>query len=125
MSKRAVAEVATAIQTNAATASRDYRAAQAMVGRLQAAGKLSETDVEGFARDGKFEETAAALAMMGPLPIDMVERSMVMDREETVLIVTKAVGLSWQTAKAVLQLCAGKAGDRRRTLENSARSITT
>ncbi len=45
---------------------------------------------------------------MEQLLIDLVERSMVMEREETVLIVAKSVGLSWQTAKALLQLCAGK-----------------
>ena len=117
--ERAVADVATRIQTRAATASHDFRAAQAMVGRLHAAGKLTETVVENFARDGKFEETAAALSVMGQFPIDLIERSMVMEREETVLIVTKAVGLSWQTAKAVLQLCAGKAGVSAERLENS------
>ena len=117
--ERAVAEVATRIQTRAATASHDYRAAQATVGRLQAAGKLSETAVENFARDGKFEETAAALSLMGQLPIDLVERSMVMEREETVLIVAKSIGLSWQTAKALLQLCAGKAAIPAERLENS------
>lgn len=116
---RIVAEVATRMQTRAATASHDYRSAQAMVGRLQAANKLTETVVESYARDGKFEETAAALSLMGQLPIDLVERAMVGEREETVLIVAKAVGLSWQTARAVLQLCAGKTSIAAERLESS------
>ena len=116
---RIVAEVATRIQTRAATASHDYRAAQALVGRLQAAGKLTESAIENFARDGKFEETAAALSLMGQLPIDLVERAMVVEREETILIVAKAIGLSWQTASAVLQLCAGKGGVAAERLESS------
>lgn len=105
-----VAEVATAIQAKAAAASRDYVAARAAVESLRAAGRLTENDIEAFARAGKFEETAAALAVMCDLPIDVVERAMVQDREETILIVAKSIGLSWPTAKAVLILCAGKRG---------------
>jgi len=114
-----VAEVATRIQSKAATASHDYRAAQALVGALHFASKLTGNTVENFARDGKFEETAAALSLMGGWPIDLVERAMVTDREETILIVTKALGLSWQTVNAVLKMCAGKGGLGPDTLEKS------
>ncbi len=112
-----VAEIASEIQTKAATASRDYGTALALVESLQAAKRLSEIDVEAFARAGKFEETAASLAIMCGLPIAVVERAMVLDREETVLIVTKAISLSWSATKAVLFLCAGKGGVAADTLE--------
>ena len=105
-----VAEVVTAIQAKAAAASRDFVKARALVESLQASGKLGEADVEAFARAGKFEETAVALASLSALPIEVVERAMVQDREETALIVVKAIGFSWPTAKAVLLLCAGKRG---------------
>ena len=105
-----VAEVATAIQAKAAAASRDYAAAQELVESLRATDRLTESNVEAFARAKKFEETAVTLAVMGALPLDVVERAMVHDREETILIVAKAIGLSWPTAKAVLLLCAGKPG---------------
>ena len=105
-----VGDIAAAIQATAATASRDYAAAQAMVQGMWDAGQLDESNVEGFARAGKFEETAAALAIMGALPIDMVERAMVADREEAILLVIKAIGLSWPAARSVLYLCAGKGG---------------
>ncbi len=117
--KHVVAEVATAIQAKAAAASRDYVAARALVESLRVSGRLVESDVEAFARAGKFEETAAALAVMCALPIDVVERAMVQDREETILIVAKSIGLSWSTAKAVLLLCAGKRGMPAHTLEQS------
>jgi len=108
--RNVVAEVATAIQAKAAAASRDYAAAQALVESLRTADRLTESDVETFARTRKFEETAAALAVMCGLPIDVIERAMAQDREETILIVAKSIGLSWSTAKAVLLLCAGKRG---------------
>ena len=114
-----VAEVATAIQAKAAAASRDYAAARALVESLRASGRLAESDVEAFARTGKFEETAAALSVLCALPIDVIERAMVQDREETVLIVAKANGLSWPTVKAILRLCAGKRGISAHALEQS------
>src|SRR5665647_3053757 len=71
------------------------------------------------ARAGKFEETAAALTILCELPIDIIERAMVQDREETILIVAKAGGLSWPTVKAVLRLCAGKRGMSAQALEQN------
>ena len=114
--RNAVADVAAAIQVKAAAASRDYAAARSMVEQLHAAGRLTEAEVESFARAGKFEETAAGLALLADLPIDMIERAMVQDREG-VLIVAKASGLSWPTVKAVLHLCAGKGGISPQALE--------
>ncbi len=107
--RSAVADVAAAIQVEAAAASRNYAAAQAVVEGLRAAGKLTEAEVEAFAHAGKFEETAVGLALLTGLPIDVIERAMVQDREG-VLIVAKASGLSWSTVKAVLLLCADKGG---------------
>ncbi len=108
--REVVAKVATAIQSKAAATSRDYVAAQKLVEAMRTSGRLGESDVEAFARAGKFEETAAALAMLSALPIDLIERVMVQDREETILIVAKAAGMSWPTAMAILQLRAGKGG---------------
>jgi len=51
------------------------------------------------------------------LPIDAVERAMVMDREEGILIVCKASQLSWPATRAVLHLCARKGGIPAATLE--------
>lgn len=115
--RHAVADVATAIQVKAAAASRNYAAAQALVESLRASGRLAESDIETFARAGKFEETAVAFATLTALPVDVIERAMVQDREETILIVAKASGLVWPTVKAVLLLCAGKGGMSAHALE--------
>jgi len=115
--RHAVADVTTAIQAKAAAASRNYTAARALVESLRASGQLTEGDIEAFARAGKFEETAVAIAMLSALPIDVIERAMVQDREETILIVAKARGLSWATVKAVLLLCADKGGMSAHALE--------
>ena len=114
-----VADIATSIQAKAAAASRNYVAALAYVAGLRASGLLDESHVEESARAGKFEETAAALSLLGALPIEVVERAMVRDRLEAVLIIAKAIGLSWPTAKAVLLLCTGRQGLSASALEES------
>lgn len=115
--RNAVARAATEIQAKAATASRDYGAARTLVKSLRDSNRLSEIEIDEFARAGKFEETAVALAVLCTLPVEAVERAMVMDREEGILIVAKAIDLSWPTARAVLNLCAGKGGIAADTLE--------
>jgi len=117
-----VAEVAGAIQ--AKTASRDYAAAQLRVGAMQAAGKLAEADVEAFARAGKFEETAVALALLCSLPVGVVERALIQEGSETILIIAKAIGLSWATTKVILMLADDKRNMPEHILEQSRAVFT-
>jgi uncharacterized protein (DUF2336 family) len=117
--QRAVAHAATEIQTKAAASSHNYAAANALVGTLRAEGRLRESDIETFAREGKFEEATAALAILSELPTHAVERAIVHDRVESILIICKAIGLSWNTVKAVLTLRrADKGGVSKYDLEN-------
>ena len=105
-----VAKVTTAIQAKAAASSRDYAAARARVEALRTSGQLGEGSLAAFAQAGSFEETAVVLATLSALPIDVVERVLVQDRMETILIVAKAIDLSWQTVRSLLLLRAGKGG---------------
>lgn len=105
-----VAKVATAIQTQVAASSRDYAAARARVETLRTSGELGEGSLAAFAQAGSFEETAVVLATLSALPIDVVERVLVQDRMETILIVARAIELSWQTVRSLLLLRAGKGG---------------
>jgi uncharacterized protein (DUF2336 family) len=116
--QRAVAQAATEIQTKAAAGSHNYGAANALVGAMKADGRLRESDVETFARDRKFEETTAALAILSELPTHAVERAIVHDRVESILIICKATGVSWNTVRAVLMLRAGKGGLSKHELEH-------
>lgn len=115
--RQKVAEIATAIQVSASVGSRNYVAACARAQSLRASGCLSENDVETSAREGRFEDTVAALALLSDLPPDLVERAVVHDRAETILIIVKAAGLSWRTARAVLSLRAGEGGISKHELD--------
>src|SRR4030095_2772317 len=71
------------------------------------------------ARDGRFEDTAAARAALSELPTEVVERAIVHDRVESVLIITKAIGFGWSTVKAILTLrAADKGGLSKHEFEN-------
>jgi uncharacterized protein (DUF2336 family) len=112
-----VAKVTTAIQAKAAATSRDYAAARERVGTLRASGELEESHLARFAQAGSFEDTAVVLAALSTLPIDVVERVLVQDRAETILIVAKSMEMSWPTVKALLMLRAGKGGLSTQALE--------
>ena len=116
-----VDRVAIDIQKQAAM-SRDYTAARDLIENMKRSNNLSERDVDAFARAGKFEETAVALSVLGDLPFTLVERAMVLDRVEPILLVAKTMKLSWATARALLMLCAGRGGLAADTLE-SCRTI--
>lgn len=110
MVQSAVAEAATTILDNVSTASRDYAAAYAHVNSLHHAGQLSEREVATFAAVGQFEETTVALAVLCGIPVESVDRAMAQDRPDAVLVMAKAVGLSWPTTRAILRMRAGARG---------------
>jgi uncharacterized protein (DUF2336 family) len=83
---------------------RDYTAAQATVLALYQAGKLAEAELAGFAADRKFEETVAALSVLCGVPIETADRLMAGDRPDPVLILCKAAGYGWPTARAIIMV---------------------
>ena len=83
---------------------RDYRAAQRIVLGLHRGGRMNEAVLAAFASDNKYEETVAALASLAKVPVSVADRLMAGDRPDPVLILCKAAGLGWATAKAVISV---------------------
>lgn len=109
--KTVVAEVAARIAKKVDAGDHDYAAARAAVDALTAQGRLNEREVRALAEAGNCEEVTVALAVSCGLPIEAVEQAMSQERAETVLIITKALGFSWTTVKAILKARAhGRAG---------------
>jgi hypothetical protein len=52
------------------------------------------------------EETTVGLALLSSLPVDVVERVLLDNNKELMLIVIRALGFSWQTAMGFLFLIA-------------------
>jgi uncharacterized protein (DUF2336 family) len=81
---------------------RDYTAARRVVAELRRQGRLNEPQVVEFAKNGRYEEAVAALELLCRVPIDVVDRLMSGDRPDPILILCKAAGWGWPTARAVI-----------------------
>ena len=104
----AMAEIVTRaagqLQTKTRETSADFAEASALVQSLDHAGKLDETALYDFASSEMFAETVLALSVICDLPVGLVERALVEQRSEQVLVLAKAVGMTWKTTKAILLL---------------------
>jgi uncharacterized protein (DUF2336 family) len=83
---------------------RDYTDAKRTISALLNDGKLVDDTVQALAKDNRFEETVVALATLAELSVEAVERLFTSEPADTVLIVAKAVGLTWPSAKHLLLL---------------------
>lgn len=99
---QAITEVVDHIRSEVRSASRDYTSARALVEARWRDKLLDESEIYQYAREHRFEETAAGLALMVGLPIDVTERAMLDDRPDLILILSKAAEFSWTTAKMIL-----------------------
>jgi uncharacterized protein (DUF2336 family) len=100
--RETVAEVSGTMQREVRDASRRHSAAERDARRLFRSHRLSEVHVHAAANAQQFAKTAATLSMLGPFPIDLVERVLIDKGTETVLLLAKAAGCTWTTTKAIL-----------------------
>jgi uncharacterized protein (DUF2336 family) len=67
-------------------------------------GKIGEEDLLQFALHRKYDEVVATLSLVSSLPVAKVTRLFDDSRLEPVLFLCKALGYTWLTARAVLQI---------------------
>jgi uncharacterized protein (DUF2336 family) len=104
-------EVATAMQREARDTSREHAvAARNASRRFNCGGPVTEANVHAPAHAQEFEKTVIALAKLGRFPIDLVERALLDEGSEIVLLLAKAAGCSWVTTRELLQMHAAKRG---------------
>jgi hypothetical protein len=108
--RTAVAAAADEIQATARAGSNEHAQAAAQVRSLQSQEKLNEARLLEFAGSRNFDKTAVALSVMCDLPIGMTERALASSQPEQLLVLAKGIDLSWETAKALLILQAGRDG---------------
>jgi uncharacterized protein (DUF2336 family) len=99
-----IAEARDRIETQVRQLSPAYVAARSQLQALQQEGRLGLQLVVEFAQARKFDETTIALSLLCDLPIELVERAIVHDRSEQILVLCKAIGLDWDGTKAILQM---------------------
>ena len=101
-----VGEVANRIQTEAATQPLSYATAQILVESMHQAGLLTAGKLQEFASAGRFEEMVAGLSLMSSIPTAVIEQNMRDTRAESLMVVAKAIGLSWETTRSIMMLAA-------------------
>jgi uncharacterized protein (DUF2336 family) len=86
---------------------RDFAPAQRAILSLHHAGELNEAALLGFAKAHKYEECVAALSAMSAVRIATIDRLLMGDRHDPILILGRAVGLEWATVRALILLRLG------------------
>jgi uncharacterized protein (DUF2336 family) len=115
--RAAVAEASDEVQAMARAGSNEHAQALAYVGSLHSLGQLDETRLLRFVREGNFDRTAIALSTLCDLPIGLIERALAQNEPEQLLVLAKAIDLSWETTKAILILHAGRGGVAKERLD--------
>ena len=99
-----VTDITGAFQAKFGPATKNYFSAKRAVTKLQEYGQLDEDKLFEFAHSLKLEETTVALSLLCELPVDVVERALVDKNREVILVLARALDLSWPTTMALLFL---------------------
>jgi len=106
-----IKQAADQLQTSLRDHSSDFAVAMAHIEQLHQKGQLTEQRLRRFAESGKFDETTAALSLLTELPVGAIERALVHDTGDQLLVLAKSIDLSWKTTRAVLAVRSGAGGE--------------
>jgi uncharacterized protein (DUF2336 family) len=87
---------------------RDFGPALARLSARHEAGALQEEAIAGIAATGAMEDVIVALSLRCDVPIGMVEQAFDNDRAEGILVMARALGLSWATTRALIMRKGGR-----------------
>jgi uncharacterized protein (DUF2336 family) len=104
----AVTDVTGALHSMFGPASKSYFNAKRTVGTQYQRGELNEARVLEYAQTRKLDEAIVALSLLCSLPVDVVERALLAANKEELLILAKALNLSWNTTMALAFLGAAE-----------------
>jgi uncharacterized protein (DUF2336 family) len=96
---------------------RDFSASKARMRALAESGQLGEADLVTFAKQQSYDDTVAALSQLTGVPIEVVDRLMCGERPDPILILCKAAGYSWPTARDIMLARLGNRGKGAPTLD--------
>ena len=99
-----VTDVTGKLHSKFGPATKSYFDAKRQVTGLHQRGRLNEKSILEYALAHKTEEVTVGLSLLCSLPVDVVERTLVHNNTEMILILAKALGYDWQTAMSLLFL---------------------
>ena len=86
-----------------AAPARDFSVAEQLVKLLKDLNELDDAAIVKFIGSGKFEEVAAALAVLNDVPTELMVRLLEGPRSDLILIPCKSAGLDWLVVEAILR----------------------
>jgi len=101
---RVVETVTGRMKAQVVVAPRDYSDHLEELGDRFIAGRLNEGDLVKFAQAGRFEQAVVTLALLARIPVAVVDRAMLSERSDVLLVIARAINLKWSTAKLMLGL---------------------
>jgi len=99
-----VTDVTGKLHSKFGPATKSYFDAKKHVTMLHRQGHLNEKRILEYALAHKVEAVTVGLSLLCVLPVDVVERTLVHNNTEMILILAKALGYEWETAMALLFL---------------------
>jgi uncharacterized protein (DUF2336 family) len=96
-----VLEVIAGSATSTAPA-QDYSRAEEIVKRMKGLNELTDKAIASFAATKRFNEVAAALALLNNVPTDMMAKVVEGPRHDLVLIPCRSAGLTWLAVESIL-----------------------
>jgi uncharacterized protein (DUF2336 family) len=115
-----VDDVATLMQREARAGSDAHAAAARDAKSRFRVGGANEASVHAPARAQEFDKTVVALARLGRFPVDLVERALLDEGDDMILLFAKAAGCSWTTTRELLTMYAA---NRKLTPDDITRSF--
>jgi uncharacterized protein (DUF2336 family) len=104
-------------EVGSAKPARDFSAAQEKIKTMVEAGELDETRLAVIAQSRAYDDTVAALSALTSVPVDVVDRLMNGERPDPILILCKAAGYSWPTARDIILARLGSRGKAASTVD--------
>ena len=81
-----------------------YLALKQAVTDAYKAGRLNERSILTYALAHKFEEAIVGLSLLCALPVEVAEQMLALNNRDMILVLSKALDFSWETAMALLFL---------------------
>jgi uncharacterized protein (DUF2336 family) len=94
------------VQARSREHSPEFAAAQVLVQSLRQSRSLTEDRLCEFIAANKFDEITVALSLLSDLPIGAIERALVHDNYDQVLLIAKFIDLSLDSTRAILVMLA-------------------
>lgn len=99
-----VAQAAARLQTQARESSPSFIAARTQVEALHASGRLDLARLIAFAMALQFDEATVAMATLCALPVVAIERALVADQTDQIIVLCKSLGMDWDGTRAVIAM---------------------